>query len=160
MLAPASRAADDRDTIKREAQKCASALIAGDFDTFVSYNHPRLIQMMGGKDAFAAALKEGLSRMQDSGSAFVSADIGTPEAPKKIGGWLVSIVPEHSVTKVQGGKLIADSSLLGISEDGGHRWYFVDIGKTTPDQFAQVFPELAGKIELPKPKKPVYIESK
>lgn len=156
----AMRADDLTATIKREAQKCADAFVAGDYEGIVHYTHPRLIKLMGGKEAMIATLKEGVAEMQASGAGIISATAGTPQAPKKIGTWIASIVPEHLVMKVQGGKLIRDSYLLGISEDGGRTWVFVDIGQTSKEQFAQVFPELDGKITLPEPKKGVFEESK
>jgi hypothetical protein len=56
--------------------------------------------------------------------------------------------------KGPGGKLNKDSSLLGISEDEGKHWVFVDLGPITQEQFGQVFPELDGKIKIPDKKPP------
>ena len=147
-------------TIKKEAQNCANAAVKSDYEGIVKYTHPRLINMMGGKDAMIAKLKDGIAEMHATGMEFSSATIGAPEAPKKFGDWLTSVVPEHTVMKVQGGRLVRDSYLLGISEDGGKNWVFVDLGQTTKEHFAQIFPELDGKITWPKLKQPVYEEGK
>ncbi len=50
-----------------------------------------------------------------------------------------------------------DSHLLGISEDGGKKWTFVDAGQMSEAQLAKVSPELAGKVKLPEKKKPVEL---
>ncbi|HWB58926.1 MAG TPA: hypothetical protein VG733_05520 [Chthoniobacteraceae bacterium] len=160
-LFPLGLHADDLTaTIKKEAQNCANAVVANNLDGIVKYTHPRVIKSLGGEAAMVAALKDGVAEMQASGTGFISATIGTPQAPKKIGSWITSIVPEHIVMKVEGGKLLRDSYLLAISEDGGHHWVFFDIGQTTKEHFAEVFPELAGQVPLPAMKKPVFQENK
>jgi hypothetical protein len=60
--------------------------------------------------------------------------------------------------KVPGGRLYQDSSLLGISEDKGKHWTFIDLGPITKDQLQLVFPELDGKITLPEKKQPVFVK--
>jgi hypothetical protein len=52
---------------------------------------------------------------------------------------------DELLLKVSGGKLHRDSMLLGISEDEGKHWVFVDLS-TTQEQLDEMFPELAGKI--------------
>lgn len=143
-------------TIKQEAQKCAKAMLASDYDGIVQYTHPRVVQQMGGKEAMIGVLKNGLSQMQTQGAGFADATIGQPEEPKKIGSWLTSRVPQHLVMKVPGGKLDVDSSLLGISEDGGKHWVFIDLGAVTKEQLERAFPELQGQVVLPEKKKPVF----
>ncbi len=149
--------ADDQiDAIQQDARKCVKALLAGDYPAFVGYTHPRVVEVNGGKDAMIATLKSGTAEMHAQGSDLEDASVGTPEKPRKIGDWLVALVPERITIKVKGGHLIQDSSLLGISEDEGKHWTFTDVGPTAQETFGKVFPELAGKITLPQKKKPVF----
>jgi hypothetical protein len=151
------RAQDQTAVIKREAQKCAAALIAGDYDGVVAYTHSRVVALMGGKEAMIAAMKKGTASMRADGYAFLEATIGRPGTPKHAGAWLTSLVPEHIVIKVPGGKLLQDSTMLGISEDNGKTWVFVDIGVVSKEQFAQIFPELEGQVTPQPNPKPVFI---
>lgn len=143
-------------TIKQEAQKCSKALLAGDYDSFVAYTHPRIVKAMGGKDAMIATLKQGMSQMKAGGATFLDVTIGQPSNPKRIGPWMTSIIPQHLVLKVPDGKLYSDSTLLGISEDDGKHWVFLDLGQVKKDQLDETFPELAGKITPPEKKPPVF----
>ena len=142
--------------IKQEAQNCAKAALTSDYDTIVRYTHPRIVKGMGGKEAMIGVLKSGMSQMHADGAEFLDVTIGKPEDPKKIGAWITSIVPQHQVLKVRGGKLYSDATLLGISEDNGKHWVFIDLGPVSKEQFGQVFPELAGKITMPEKKPPVF----
>jgi hypothetical protein len=103
-----------------------------------------------------SALKKGMAQMRAEGAGFLDVTIGQPEAPKKIGAWMTSRVSQHLVMKVRGGKLYQDSTLLGISEDEGKSWSFVDLGPISKEQFRQVFPELDGKITIPEKKEPEF----
>ncbi len=149
-------AEDVKATIKQQAQSCAKALLASDYDGVVKYTHPRVVSLVGGKEAMVAVLKRGTAQMRADGISFEDASVGTPEEPKKIATWLTSVVPQHIVMKVPGGHLHQDAFLLGISEDDGKNWVFLDLGPITKAQFAQVFPELESQVPLPEKKKPVF----
>lgn len=112
--------------------------------------------MMGGKEAMIATLRRGASLMREEGYDFADATIGAPAAPRKIGSWLISMVPQHIVMKAPGGRLHQDSVLLGISEDQGKSWVFIDLGPISEAQLAKVFPELDGQFKLPERQKPVF----
>jgi len=141
--------------IKQEAEKCAKALLAGDYEGVATYTHKRVITLMGGKEVLVASLKRGIEQMRADGYDFADASVGSPSEPKKIGAWITSMVPQEVVMKVPGGRLHQESFLLAISEDEGMQWVFLDLGPITPAQFTQVFPELDGKISLPAKKSPV-----
>ena len=42
--------------------------------------------------------------------------------------------------------------LLGISEDQGKSWVFIDLVAFSKEQLAKMFPELGGQIQLPERK--------
>jgi hypothetical protein len=142
--------------IRADAQKCAEAALKADYDSMVRYTHPRVVRMMGGKDKMIEAVKKSMAQMQQQGAEFSAASVGEPETPKKIGEFLTCKVPEHVVIKIGGGKLESDSMLLGISDDGGKKWTFIDLGPMKKDAFKLLFPELAEKIELPEKKPPTF----
>ena len=50
-------AADISLTIKQEAEKCANAIISGDYETVVTYTHKRVVAGMGGKETMIASMK-------------------------------------------------------------------------------------------------------
>lgn len=150
-----ARADDVAATIKREAESCAKAHLAYDYDGIVKYTHPRVLALMGGKEAMVGLLKRGTAQLRAQGVELADATIGTPDEPRKIGAWLTCLVPQHLVMKASGSHILHDSVLLGISEDEGKNWVFLDLGPVSEARFAQLFPELQGKISLPEKKPPV-----
>jgi len=159
LLAAASTIAVAQDisvTIQQEARKCAKALVAADYDNVVNYTYKPVVEGLGGKDAMIAMLKRGAAKMHSQGDSIDDATIGVPEKPQKIGRWLVALVPQHLIMTVPGGHLELDSHLLGISEDEGKKWAFVDLGAMAKENFAKLFPEFAAKVDFPERKQPVF----
>lgn len=140
-------------TIRQEAQNSADALLKGNYERVVAYTHKRVVAMIGGKEIMIAKWKRGMGA---DGFGYVDVIIGTPSEPRKIGSWLTSMVPQHLVAKVSGGRFSQDSVLLGISEDQGKSWVFIDLGSFSKELLAKMFPELDGKIQLPEKKAPVF----
>lgn len=155
-LVPAFAFADEASaTMKQEAEKCAKALMVPDYDAIVVYSHKRVIDGMGGKEGMIATIKKGLEQAKAQGIVIEKVTVGEPAKLEKIDGWLVGLIPQTLVMKMPGGKLEQESHLLGISEDDGKKWVFVDAGGIPKAQFEQIFPEIAGKIEIPARKQPV-----
>lgn len=144
------------DKIKEQADKCASSLLTEDYETFAACTHKRVIAAMGGKENMIASLKKSLAQMKSQGIEFLEVSLDQPEKPKNIGTWLVTLVPQHLVLKIPNGRLLKDGHLLGISEDKGGNWTFVDISDISPEQLSQLFPELANKLSLPAKKRPTF----
>ncbi|MFT3868574.1 MAG: hypothetical protein QM715_08750 [Nibricoccus sp.] len=147
--------------VKREADSCAIALLKSDYEGVARYTHERLIKVMGGKDQMIAEIKRGISQMHTAGFDFIETKTGTPAEPKRVGSWLTSLVPTTVVMKVPDGRRMSkDSFLLGISEDNGKTWVFVDLSNITNEQYAELFPELVREIPLPAKKKAVFVNEK
>ena len=146
----------DAPHIKAEAQKCAQALLTGDYAGVVALTPPRVVSMMGGKDAMVATIRNEMEKDKGTGFGLKDIQFGEPEPGRRVGGsWFVSLVPQRMLMKVPGGRLQGDSYMLGISEDEGKTWSFLSIDAISDDQLAQVFPELKGKVQLPPKTKPV-----
>jgi hypothetical protein len=154
-LAVVSHAQELAATIKQEAEKCAKALVAGDFAQAATYSHPRIVAAMGGKEALIAQIANGMRQIRAEGFELIETRMGTPTPPKKIAAWLTSIVPQEIVMKAPDGRIVQESALLGLSEDEGKTWTFLDLGGMTPAVITRFFPELSGQITIPEKKKPV-----
>ncbi len=142
--------------VRKEAEKVGRALFIGNSAFIVDHTHPRVVTGMGGRAAFIATLKRAGEDMRQKGLSFARVVVGEPEKPIRINNWLVCFVPETITMKAPGGHLVGESHLLGISEDEGKTWVFIDVGPITQPQFDQVFPELAQAVTLPKKKPGVF----
>lgn len=150
IVPPVCRAVDIQVLLQRQATACAKSLLSGDYETFAAYTHPRIIAAMGGKRAMIDRLKSATDDMKAQGYVFDTTTIGNASPPFPVQNWLLSYVPMQIVIQARGGHLKRPGILLGISEDLGLHWTFVDLtGNTTADAFFKIYPELVGKMQFP-----------
>ncbi len=135
------RTEDLRQTIRKEAQACANALVSGDFVAYFDYVHPRTISKAGGKDKMVVTMQRLSANSKAKGLELIEFKVGIPEEPKMIGPFLTSKIPQHLVMKTPLGPVTRDSYLLGISQDDGKHWAFTDLASVTRPE--SDFPELA-----------------
>ncbi|MES2378074.1 MAG: hypothetical protein V4553_15910 [Bacteroidota bacterium] len=143
--------------IKHDAEEIAKAVVSNDFKTVVKYTHPIVIRMVGGPDKMIALMNKGLETMKAQGAAITGSEIGEPGKILNTKTALYSVVPQKVTMTSNGTKFYSTSSLLAISSNNGASWYFVDAGNITDAQIKQIFPEIYGKLTIPKRSEPVVI---
>lgn len=146
---PELPAAEMVTNLKRDATACASALQKRDYEGLIRYMPEKLARIVGGTRGIRAAIEMTMKDKDGSPMTMLKVTIGEPGPVKKDGDRLLSLVPQKLVMKVAGGRVLGDGTLLGLSENGGRDWVFVDAAKMREKSFYTVFPELAGKIEIP-----------
>jgi hypothetical protein len=126
----------------------------GDYDSFINFTHPKIINGIGGKDKFIAMLKKGL------GTEFtiISNELSKPNK---------LIVDEHiyqcafsqkQVFSYKGQKYYTLSTLIGISYDVGVNWFFISVTKNKLSDLKVHFPELSDKLQLYIQTNPILIK--
>jgi hypothetical protein len=152
--------ADDAD-VKKAAKKhfdeAQNALLKGDYDKFVAVNHPKVIESMGGKEKMAAYLAKETKKMKADGYEFKSVRTGTPSDPIRVGNEIYLTIPSTLEITVPGGRLLTDSTGIGLSTDGGKTWVIVNAVKER-EQLIKVLPDLPTALALPKLVPPTFIK--
>ncbi len=142
------------DRVKQGADKYVQAILTKDFAGAVALTQQHLVDLSGGKAAMVSGLNGQEAKFRDQGVGYDTITLGDPQSPQKIGAWTLSLVPAQIVLKAPGGRLKADTFMLGMSDDDGKNWNYVSLSMTA-DQFFQVYPELKGKFAFPDKKAPV-----
>jgi hypothetical protein len=149
---------DLRQTVWHEAQKCADALLAGDYDTLIAYTHPKIVELMGGKEVMVETLKRGATAMATQGNAIEKIAMSVPDQPKTSDGVIYALVTETLTIKAPGGKIIKESAMVALSRDAGKKWMFIDADSVNDPNMKVAIPELVGKISPPAPKPSVFVK--
>lgn len=142
-------AADVSVVLGREVAKCAAAWQRGDFEAMVSCQPPRVIARSGGRAAVLRELREQFAQARALGVERLAVAPGRPGAPRKIGTWLVSLVPITAVLHGAHVDLTQRTHVLAISTDAGKRWSFMLLYQVTEAELGEWLPELRGKIKVP-----------
>ena len=142
LLISLSAHADDQKAIlkacKTQAQLNSIATVKADWETTLRYTHPKLIERLGGREAMLKYLKEQMSTVNFK---LISLTVSDPTTPSRSGNQLWVVVPQKGVFKVDRETFEQATYMVGISEDAGKNWWFVDglgiqqLGLTPPADF-------------------------
>jgi hypothetical protein len=147
---------DYANTIKEQANIMGQLLIKKDFNAFINYTYPKVIEMVGGKKKLLKILEKDSKKMLAEGTTILNVTIGEPSKIISIGKELQCIVPQAVEIKVPNGRLISESSLIAISSDNGQHWYFIDASGSDIKTMKRKFPNLSGALVIPLYEKPVF----
>ncbi|MCW1926527.1 hypothetical protein OKA05_28505 [Luteolibacter arcticus] len=135
--------------IKKHAEECSDAQLKMDFARTLPFVPPKLVELMGGKDALKGRLAQANAELKRRGVTIDSAIVGAAQVPQNHGGVLVSLVPLTTRMTTPQGKVIANSHLIGVSENNGASWTFADTATVNEEKLGTLYPPLKGKITLP-----------
>ena len=148
----------DHENIKRQAQELGDAMIKRDFNRAADLTHPKLIEMLGGRDRFISQSKESMKEMEAQQWRIVSIAIGEPRDIVEVKNEIYAIVPTTMRIKVPDGILAAEAFMIGMTNDGGQHWTFVDSAAAREDNsgLKVLFPDAADRLRIPEQKQPVF----
>jgi hypothetical protein len=140
--------------LKAQANLLGQAFVAKNYEAIVAATYPKVVEMLGGKDAMAAFLK----KSEDPTVSVVSVTIGEPFAIVESNGELQAVVPETIVLAVEGGRTTLQSEIIGISVDQGETWTFIDASKITDiSEIRSVNPNISSRLVLSPKVEPVFV---
>ena len=98
-----------------------------DYKYYASLNHPKLVDMMGGRDKFAQTIEEQMKQIEAE-VKIDSMDFGEPFNFVKCDSNTVNcILPQTMILHISDTMAMRSTVyLLGTSEDAGKTWYFLD----------------------------------
>ena len=143
--------------LKSSAQTMGQLFIENKLTEYVKFVHPKIIDMLGGQDKMIEVLNKSIKQIESEGFTFKNVTIGDPSKIITVTNELQSVVPQILELKNKSGSLTVTSYLLGISNDNGKTWYFIDTGGKTLEQMKKVFPTLSNELIIPPKKQPVFI---
>ncbi|MCA1592821.1 MAG: hypothetical protein LC754_09275 [Acidobacteria bacterium] len=146
----------DRAKLKTQAEEIGRAFISGDFEKVADLTYPGIVQMAGGRAQIVAFLKKSMKEMRAGGFDIVSVSVDEPTQVIKVDKRLFAVVPTTMRVKVPQGTFVGPSFYIGVSDDGGEKWTFVDgNGGANKQKLRALFPSAADKLELPQERPPV-----
>jgi len=141
--------------IKTTAEQMTNSLVKKDYQTFIKFSHPKIIEMMGGKDIMLNTLNAGLP----DGNEIRKVSILNVSDTLVVNNIIQCTLIEEIEMTVNGGILVFKSNLIGISYDQGNNWYFLDANNQIREQMKELFPELSNRLQLKIFGKPIFISN-
>ena len=147
----------DHQRIKLQAQELVDAMMKGNNERAADLTHPKLVEMMGGREKYIATLAEFQKEIELDQGQLPAMTIGEPRDVSEINGQHYAIVPTNLRMKVPEGTMVLDGFMVGASSDGGQNWTFVDSGgrQANKDLLKQFFGPAADQLKIPEVKQQV-----
>lgn len=145
---------------KLQAKQNGQAIVRKQFLRVAELTYPKIVQELGGPQEFAKKLARGSEQMAAQGVSYRLVTVRTPEKAVATPGGLMTVVPMTVEMNVPGGRLKKKSFLIGVSDDDGRTWTFVDGANINPKNLTLVLPHFpVGELALPAPEKAVFRKS-
>jgi len=141
-------------TIKIQAMDMARALIKNDFNSFVGFMYPKIVEYAGGREKLKQNMDSASEAMIKFGVEFKKIIIGDPGPIVSFQNQLQCVVPQTTTLQTLLGQVEAETSLVAISADKGKKWWFVDTNIYKADKLKKILPELSAALVIPPQKEP------
>lgn len=138
-----------------QVDEMQKAVIAKDYITVLKYTHPKIMQLMGGPKKAMETLEVEFSAMEKQGVVINDCKFGEPSELYVVGKELQCTIVQSLEMTIPAGKLVANSTLIGFSEDEGKTWVFLDPSQGL-DKIRTVLPNISKSIEIPPREKPQF----
>jgi hypothetical protein len=154
-----STSLDDKETskvLRKSAETMVDHFRRGQLDEYIAFVHPKIIQMLGGKEKMIAGLKSRISEMKDDGFSFKAVTVGAPSKILSAEGELQAVISQTIELENPDGVLTTKSSLIAVSNDLGKTWHFIDSGGKTLSELKKVFKTLSDELAIPVKTEPTF----
>lgn len=142
-----------KEHIKKEAERMSNYLLTKEYKSFIKCMYPPLIEKMGGEDQMLSILEKGLP----DGNSIEKVSISIPSDTILVQNQIQCTLKEDIVMKVKGGKLLYTSTLIGLSDDNGKTWFFLDANGRSLQSLKEGFPNLSDQLNIIISSKPTFI---
>lgn len=142
---------------EKQATKMATLLLKKDYKGFSAYTYHTIVKMMGGLDKMASYMQKSFKDMETEGYTIDTVTIkdcsNITHTATQLQCTLTEVI-ELSYTK---GKLIQQSTLIGMSNNKGVNWTFIDTHGASLAQLQKTVKELSNTLIIPEQPKPVLV---
>ena len=143
--------AQTKEEAMRDAKLAAQGSLSADYDAIIKYSLPEIIELMGGKEAAKTSISAMYKSMNEQGLVFEKAEIIEVSDVVKEQGQSRCTVKSYNEMTMTGQRLKSTSYLLGIYNDNGNHWTFIEAKQLqTPQLVNQILPDFETALKLPK----------
>lgn len=140
--------------IRDQASKVSEALMKNDCETLIKHTHPKVVEMVGGKEKMISVIRQGTEAMAQQGVSIEKVTFGEPSMTVEAGDEIHCLIPQVIYMKIPQGRIRTEASLLAVSRDRGKNWFFVDTANLNMENIGQVFENYNPALVIPDRKPP------
>lgn len=130
------------------AQRMMEATMNRDYKTVLDFTHPKIIEMMGGKAKALEITTREMDKVNESGG-IEKCDIQSVSEIVKVGNQLQCVISHQMIMRIEGTRYRVKGGTIGVSEDKGKNWIFLNVNSNDPNSIRQFIPKFSKKLKLP-----------
>jgi hypothetical protein len=143
--------------LEAQAKEIGDAFVRKDLKRFSALTLPKLIEVAGGREKFINMLSEEMKQEEAQGLEVLSLMPIDVTQLMKASGTLYAVMPTALRLKMRGELFESYGCLVGISNDDGQHWTFLEPGVRG---VKDLLPDVADKLMVCPAKRPVKLTSK
>lgn len=140
--------------VKQEAENMAEFLQKKEYKKFVTYTHPKIVEMVGGEQAMIDGLNRTMKESDSLGVSYLGIDFGEPSKILHVDKELQCTISQTVKLNTPQGKFKSTSTMIALSEDNGKHWYFINAPDPNLDKLRKIIPTLSKDLVI-QPKQPL-----
>jgi len=118
------------------------------YNEFLNFTYPKVVEMMGGREKSIKATKASIEKMEKEGYTFVNIKFKNPSKFIKKGTETQFTITQELLMKTPKGNILAEYTMIGISNDNGKNWKFIDTSGKSKEVMRKYFPNLSPDIVI------------
>lgn len=143
-------------TVKGNVQKMMDATCTGDYNTVLDMTYPKVLELMGGKEAALKEIEAAMKAIKGQGITFKVKEVSTPTVMKGAKDHY-SVTPYSLLMTVPGKKITLISAVVGISTDEGKSWKYINLDDKGEKGVRDMLPQLPAEMKIPKQEQKVEL---
>ena len=141
----ASGAAEPMDRAVQQAQMLVDRMKAFDSDGMLAWTYTRFFERMKiDPERLRNAVTELNAKLKSVEAVYTRFELQPNEKPFAGDEQLYVIIPYSQIMEAKGRRLLQEAFFIGVSEDQGQNWKFVDGISATQDNIRMVIPSYSG----------------
>ncbi len=133
---------------KKDVEAMGKCLITGDYDCFIDYNHPMIVQSYGSKSEMKHLLNEAMRTFRDNVGDYSKIQFQDVEQVERKGKNIQAVVNQDVTIVKEMNESIEHQKVLAVSEDGGHSWHYINLSGMDRSRIEKYYPALNPNIKI------------
>jgi hypothetical protein len=144
--------------IKSDCKNMVDAMKSKNYNLILDYTYPKIIKLGGGREKIFSLIKSSFEKMESEGFIVENQIIEEPQKIFKAGDEFHCIIPKTTIMKTPKGKVQATYYLLGISNNEGKNWFFIETHMLNAENIKLIFLKFNYDLVIPKNTNPTLID--
>lgn len=133
---------------KKDVEAMGHCLITGDYDCFINYNHPMIVQSYGSKEKMKNLLDQMIRGYKDYQGQYKNIAFINVNQIEKNGRNIQAVVNQEVTLDKAGEQVKQEQMVLAVSEDNGSTWHYINLSGMDKEKLSQFYPDLNKKLNF------------